>query len=221
MNILMACLLGTTMIFPVIAADPTHADETVVEEEAVESIEGEAHPPSRKGAKPKPSPKNDDLKLRLAEIAKVFKNQMGFAKSELEVWKEFWTKARDERGLFEMRLAKQRDGFVESLRSLDPRDHGQSLVDYETMQNNVMRSFEENQSAKIREFILERENKIREFGATQESERSRLAQSTQDSWEEEKARMNLTSPEPAKTVNRKKTKGGKDKDKDKDSKNQD
>lgn len=213
MSIFFAWLLGLSALFPASAAAPAAADEAAVEEEAAEPAEAEDHPSTRNTSKGKLASKNDDLKLRLAEIAKVFKNQMAFAKSELEVWKAFWTKVRDERGLFEMRLAKQRDGFVESLRSLDPRDHGQSLADYETMQNNVMRSFEENQSAKIREFTLDRENKVREFGATQESERARLAQATSDSWEEEKARMNITLPEPVKS-SKKKSKGGKDKDKD-------
>lgn len=146
--------------------------------------------------KPAADPTESDMpKSELADISKVYKSQMAFDGAESELWKNFWTKLRDERALFELRLGKQREGFVDSLRSLDPKDHGQSLLDFETLQNNSMKSFEENHSAKIRDFIAERLAKLKEFGEIQEAERARLAQSSREAWEAERAKLGIALPQ--------------------------
>ncbi len=158
--------------------------------EAAEAVEEEvAAAPKKKGRS-----KGDPLKARLAEVSKVHKNQMTFGTKEGEAWKTFWTKLRDERGLFEVRLSKQREGFVDSLRSLDSKDHGQALLDFETMQTNVMKSFEDNQSNKIKEFVSERESRLREFGGAQEAERERLAAASTDAWLMERASLKIEMP---------------------------
>lgn len=167
-----------------------------------EAVEEEARPRARKpkrAVRAKPSSKSerpDPMKARLAEISQVYKEQISFGGAEFDLWKKFWTKLRDDRGLFEVRLAKQREGFVDSLRSLEAKDHGQSLADFETMQGNTMRSFEERQSFKIKDFIAERQSKLREFGAAQESERARLAQGSESAWVEEKNMLNIEPVAP-------------------------
>lgn len=176
-----------------------------------EMAEEEARPRARKPkkavrAKSSKSERPDPMKVRLAEISQVYKEQIAFGSAEFDLWKKFWTKLRDDRGLFEVRLAKQREGFVDSLRSLEEKDHGQSLADFETMQGNTMRSFEERQSFKIKDFIAERQSKLREFGAAQESERARLAQTSESAWLEEKNMLNIEPPPPPLEEDKKKGK---------------
>jgi hypothetical protein len=164
------------------------------EEEAPAPAPAAKKKPAKAPAGPNLAGVSGPMKQRLAEISKVHKNQLAFGAAEGEVWKGFWTKLRDERALFEMRLVKQREGFMESLRSLDARDHYQSLQDFEALQNNVMNSFEESQQAKIAEFIAARESKIKEFGAAQEGERARLAQESTELWDAQKAKLDIQPP---------------------------
>lgn len=185
------------------AAEPEEApaEEAQAEEAPVKKK------PGKKAAKSAPL---DPFKMRLAEISKVHKSQMAFGNTEFEAWRLFWTKLRDERGLFEMRLANERKAFVESLSSLDSKDHAQSLVDYETMQSNKMRSFEESQGVRIKDFVQEREAKLREFGVAQEAERDRMAQASQDAWVEERTMLNIPLP-----LDKKAAKKEKEREKDK------
>lgn len=183
------------------AAPEAAADADEAMEEPEEAAEAPAPKPAasspkvRRKAPPAASSGRDQaLKSRMNEIARIHKEQMAFAAAEMESFKQFWTKMRDERGLFEMRLSKQRENFLESLRSLDASAHGQSLLDFENMQANVMSSFEESATAKISAFVSEREARLREFGSAQELERQRVARLAADAWEEEKRALNLEVP---------------------------
>lgn len=160
---------------------------------AEEEEEEAAPPPAKKGAKRHSKP--DNLKLRKADINRVYKSQIAFGTTEFEEWKKFWTKLGKDRGLFEDRMGKQRVGFLDSLGSLDPKDHGQSLLDFENMQTNVMKSFEDNQAAMIREFVADRENRLKEFGAAQEAERARMAQDSLQTWNEERSELKIELPD--------------------------
>lgn len=191
--------LAVLALAALIGAPGAAQEEAAEEDEGLPAAEAdggeEAPPPLRKKSRrprvAKPEAQPDSLKARLAEISRVYKAQIEFGASEFAIWKNFWTKLRDDRGLFEMRLIKQREGFVDSLRSLASRDHGQSLLDFETMQNNVMKSFEQDQSSRIKEFIAERASRLQEFGARQEEERIRLAQESSFNWDSEKSALNI------------------------------
>ncbi|MBI5211579.1 MAG: hypothetical protein HY927_16545 [Elusimicrobia bacterium] len=182
---------------PARAAAPAPAPQ----EEA--AAEGDEAPPEDEAAPEEASPKQkggrkgkggDPLKSRLAEISKAHKTQMAFGAEELDVWTKFWTGLRNQRGLFEQRMLNERKAFVESLSSLDAKDRSQSLLDFERMQNNKMRSFEDTQSTKIKEFILDHATKLREFGLAQEENREKLAQASADAWTEERSALNIQAP---------------------------
>lgn len=177
---------------PAVPYGSAQADAPAAAEEEEEAEEAEP-PPSKKKSKSKAKP--DTMKIRLADIARVHKAQLAFGSAAADEWKKFWTKLRDERGLFEVRLGKQRSGFMDSLRSLDSKDHGQSLLDFENMQTNVMKSFEDNQAAMIREFVADRENRLKEFGAAQEAERARMAQDSLQAWNEERSELKIELPD--------------------------
>lgn len=187
------------------AAEAEQAGDEDIEEPSAEE-QAPAKISRRKRAKAPAEAPN----VSMADIAKVYKSQIAFGGVENELWKEFWTKLRDERGLFELRLAKQREGFIESLRSLDPKDHGQGLLDFETMQGNAMNSFEENQDRKIKDFIAERLAKLKEFGEIQETQRAQLAEASLKAWGEQRAALGITLPPPP-APKEKAKKGGKKK----------
>ncbi|MFA6316307.1 MAG: hypothetical protein WC943_02725 [Elusimicrobiota bacterium] len=183
-------------------------------EEAAEEAPAEPAPAKKKAGRKARAAAGDPFQIRVAEIAKVWRSQIAFGKSESASWDEFWTAVRNERGKFEQRLTAERTAFVDSLKSLDPKDHGQSLLDFETMQSNKMKAFEESQATKIKDFIQQRESRLREFGIAQEAERERLAQASVDSWMEERSLLNIALPPPG--VESRKERKAKEKDKDRD-----
>ncbi|MBI5883744.1 MAG: hypothetical protein HZB91_11645 [Elusimicrobia bacterium] len=205
---------GPSAVWAQGAAPVAEAEPAV--EEAAEEAPAEAAPAKKKPGRKGKIVAGDPFQIRVAEIAKVWRNQIAFGKTESEKWNEFWTGVRNERGKFEQRLTNERTAFVDSLKSLDPKDHGQSLLDFETMQSNKMKAFEESQSTKIKDFFQQRESNLREFGIAQESERERLAQASLDSWVEERALLNIALPPPGSESRREKK--GKDKDDKKDKK---
>lgn len=130
-------------------------------------------------------------KQMLAAIGKVYKERVAFAEDEITLWRTFWKKVRDERGQFAVRMEKQRAGFIDSLRSLDSGFHYSSLEDFENLQGNMRRSFEEDQSARIQEFMAQRESNLKDFGIAQESERARLEGASLDAWIAAKEALNI------------------------------
>ncbi|MBI5624423.1 MAG: hypothetical protein HY924_11650 [Elusimicrobia bacterium] len=191
---------------------PVWAQVEPAVEEASDEAAVEPAPARKKGARKAKAAAGDPFQIRVAEIAKVWRAQIAFGKGESESWNEFWTAVRNDRGKFEQRLTNERVAFVDSLKSLDPKDHGQSLLDFETMQSNKMKSFEESQATKIKDFIQQKESRLREFGLAQEAERERLAQASVDSWVEERSLLNISLPPPGadpRDEREKKDKGGK------------
>lgn len=59
------------------------------------------------------------LKGRLTAIRAGNKAQSDFNTEENQRWSEFWNKLKDERELFEVRVAKQRLNVFDSLNSLE------------------------------------------------------------------------------------------------------
>ncbi|MBI4676903.1 MAG: hypothetical protein HY748_04910 [Elusimicrobia bacterium] len=177
-------------------AEPAAEAEAAPAEGAAEEAPAEQASPRKKPGRKGKSAGADPFQIRVAEIAKVWRGQIAFGKAEFDAWNEFWTAIRNDRGKFEQRLTAERAAFVDSLKSLDSKDHGQSLLDFETMQSNKMKAFEESQGAKIKDFIQQREARLREFGIAQEAERERLAQASVDSWMEERSFLNIALPPP-------------------------
>lgn len=134
------------------------------------------------------------LKQRLADIRAGNKAQGDFSAAEALVWEEFWSKVKEERELFEVRVAKQRLNVFESLDSLERSEHGKTIADFERMQSNVLKSFESAQKAKMTAFFVASAQRAKDFAAKQEKERAAFAADAEASWRTLKAGF---APQPA------------------------
>jgi hypothetical protein len=123
------------------------------------------------------------VKRRVSKIMDHHKARMDFLAKESEIWTSFWTKVRDERKLFEIRIARQMLDVFESVSSLDPGDQANSLGDFEKMQSNVIKSFETQQKQKLSEFFAARDQRWKEFVAQQERERSDFLAESPADWQ--------------------------------------
>lgn len=135
------------------------------------------------------------IKRRVAKINDRHKARMDFLAKESDIWNSFWTKVRDERKLFEIRLARQLLDLFESLSSLDANDHALTMADFEKMQNNVVKSFETQQKQKLAEFFAARERRWREFVSQQERERADFLAEAPADWKA--TRGSEAAPAPA------------------------
>lgn len=166
-----------------------------------------AHAASAKDARPaaaeeKPPTMGKDkpeieayLKQRLATIRAANKAQLEFEAEESRLWQEHWNKVKDDRELFEVRVAKQRLNVFESLDSLEKAEHGKTIADYERMQDNVLSSFEAAQRAKMTAFFAAQTARLKAFAAKQEKDRAAFAADATGSWRRLKA---VLAPSPPK-----------------------
>lgn len=122
------------------------------------------------------------LKERLSSIRARHKAQGDFNSEAGEQWQEFWNKIKEERELFEVRVAKQRLNVFESLDSLEPKEHGKTIADFERMQSNVLKSFEAAQRAKMAAFFTAQAERTKSFAARQEKDRVSFAEEAEASW---------------------------------------
>lgn len=134
------------------------------------------------------------LKQRVATIRAGNKAQNDFSAAESQLWQEFWSKVKDERELFEVRVAKQRLNVFESLDSLERSEHGKTIADFERMQSNVLRSFETTQKSKMTAFFAASMERTKAFAARQEKERAVFAEEAEAGWRELKSGF---APAPA------------------------
>lgn len=150
--------------------------------------------PDASASEPKPSSMGRDkaeieayLKQRLADIRAGNKAQSDFSAAEALVWEEFWSKVKEERELFEVRVAKQRLNVFESLDSLERSEHSKTIADFERMQSNVLKSFENAQKAKMTAFFAAAAQRTKDFAARQEKERAAFAADAEAGWRTLKA----------------------------------
>jgi len=137
------------------------------------------------------------LKQRLADIRAGNKAQGEFNAEESKRWLEFWSKVKEERELFEVRVAKQRLNVFESLDSLEPSEHGKTIADFERMQSNVLRSFETAQKSKMTAFFAAQAERTKAFAAKQEKDRADFAADAEASWRQLKSGLaSSAAPRP-------------------------
>jgi len=136
------------------------------------------------------------LKERLTSIRARHKSQADFNDDEARQWQEFWNKIKDERELFEVRVAKQRLNVFESLDSLEIAEHGKTLADFERMQSNVLKSFEAAQKSKMTAFFTAQAERSKAFAARQEKERVSFAEDAEASWRQLKSGLPTASARP-------------------------
>lgn len=129
------------------------------------------------------------LKKRLDKIKKQHQERLQFVTEEGEAWKGFWGKLRDERNLFEVRMTRQTLDLFESLSSLDPKVHAQTVGDFERMHANVTRSFDQQEKEKMQQFFATRDAHWNEFARRQEEVRTVFAADAEKGWEENKSAL--------------------------------
>lgn len=126
------------------------------------------------------------LKDRLTQI-KAAQDARGkfFAHEQLD-WTTFWGKIAEDRKKFEIRMTRQMLDVFESLASLDPKDHATTIANYERMQDDFMKSFEDQQKQKIQDFFAARQQRWADFAADQEKERADFMAEAKQGWEDNK-----------------------------------
>ena len=135
------------------------------------------------------------LKDRLAKINEHHQARMDFLAKEADTWNSFWSKVRDERKVFEIRITRQTLDLFESLASLDPHDQPTTIADFEKMQANVVKSFETQQKQKMAEFFAARDQRWKDFAAEQEQEREQFLAEAASDWQQSK--QALRNPDAA------------------------
>ncbi len=123
------------------------------------------------------------VKRRIAKLNDAHKSRMDFMAKESDTWNSFWTKVRDERRVFEIRMSRQMLDFFDSLSSIAPGDRDAAISDFEKMQGNVLGSFESQQRQKLDEFFGARDRRWKDFVAQQEQERSQFLADAPADWQ--------------------------------------
>lgn len=186
---LAATLSGVIYLRAQETADP--AADAEAEEEATPA-------PAKGAAGKKPGNMGKDkagiegyLKHRLAAIKTSHKQRIDFASRDQTEWGNFWNKVKEERNLFEVRIARQRLDLFESLGSLNQKEHSTTISDFERLQTNQIRAFENDQRAKMQEFFSGREKRWKEYYNAQEKDRASFAAEVDASWDQLKAALKL------------------------------
>lgn len=145
------------------------------------------------------------LKHRLAAIKTSHKQRLTFMGKDGKEWESFWNKVKDDRNLFEVRIARQRLDLFESLGSLESSEHPTTIADFERLQTNQIRAFEGTQREKMQDFFQARERRWKEYYVAQEKDRANFAAEVEDSWDQLKAALKLrgsgkkSSPRPSRS----------------------
>lgn len=168
-------------------ADP--AADAEAEEEATP-------PPTKAGKKPGHMGKDKAgiesyLKHRLSTIKSFHKQRGDFAAKDVKEWNTFWDKVKEERNLFEVRIARQRLDLFDSLSSLNPKEHATTISDFERLQTNQIRAFENDQKQKMQDYFAAREKRWREYYSAQEKDRASFAAEVNASWDQLKAALKM------------------------------
>ena len=189
---LMSLALATTLSGVIYLRAQESADPAADAEE-----QEEATPPPTKGTKKAGTMGKDKagiegyLKHRLAAIKTSHKQRLDFAARDTTEWGNFWNKVKEERNLFEVRIARQRLDLFESLGSLNQKEHSTTISDFERLQTNQIKAFENDQRSKMQEFFGSREKRWREYYVAQEKDRASFAAEVDASGDQLKAALKL------------------------------
>lgn len=171
--------------------------ETQAEEPAADGEEEAPQPaPKRKkkAAKDKDDAYGNDkksieayLQSRLAQLQKSYRAQESFGKRTAGAWSSHWSRVYEERKVFEVRMARQRLNIFESLASLDTAAHSQTIADFERMQANVLKSFEDSQKQKMADFFNQMMADLKQFSTEQEATRAEFMADAHAAWQSQKS----------------------------------
>lgn len=160
--------------------------------------------PAKKKAAPKAAPQEAPaaggadktaleayLRDRSERIRQMHKQRAEFIVEETNAWNGFWTKVKDDRLLFEVRITRQRLDLFDSLASLESHSHAPSLVNFEKLQADVIKAFEQQQKDKMTSFFTERDARSRAFAAQQEKDRLESVADAEEAWRDQKASASM------------------------------
>lgn len=127
------------------------------------------------------------LKGRLNKLMKTYQAQGAFGRRLNGAWDAYWKKVYEDRNRFEVRVARNRLDLFESLGSLDAGAHGSAIADYERLQTNLWRSFEDKQKEEMAAFFNKVLSDVKEFSVEQEKRRQEFMTEATDSWQAQKS----------------------------------
>lgn len=127
------------------------------------------------------------LQQRLGEAKKMHREQDKWGRGMTTAWANFWTQMYEDRKAFEIRIARQRLNLFESLDSLDPAFHSQTIADFERLQSNIIKSFESQQHQKMQDYFAVLFSDLKNFQGQQETMREQLASDAMAAWKAQKA----------------------------------
>lgn len=137
------------------------------------------------------------LRDRSERIKELHKSRMDFIAQEAEAWNAFWVKVKDDRLLFEVRITRQRLDLFESLNSLESRNHSPSIVNFEKLQGDIIKTFELEQKQRMVDFFTDHDARWKSFAAQQEKDRLESVADAEMAWQGQKAGLRgQPSPEP-------------------------
>lgn len=126
------------------------------------------------------------LKSRLDTLEEFHKDQDSFGRRMGNAWKQFWKQVYEDRKLFEVRLARQRLNLFESLASLDPAAHRQTVADFDRLQDTQFKSFEGELKARMDHYVNQLTSDLKDFAAKQEKQRAAFLAEAQDAWKKQR-----------------------------------
>lgn len=136
------------------------------------------------------------LKDRSERIKQMHKSRQEFIAQETETWNTFWNKVKEDRLLFEVRIIRQRLDLFDSLASLESNSHAPSLVNFEKLQSEVIKTFEQQQKDKMTSFFADRDARSKSFAAQQEKDRAESVADAEAAWREQKGSLRGGESEP-------------------------
>ena len=127
------------------------------------------------------------LQQRLGEAKKAHREQDKWGRGLTTAWASFWSQMYEDRKSFEIRIARQRLNLFESLDSLDPTFHSQTIADFERLQTNIIKSFESQQHQKMQDYFAVLFSDLKAFQGQQQTLREQLAADAMAAWKAQKA----------------------------------
>lgn len=154
--------------------------------------DGDDEEDSRDRARPLSSKQEIEVHLqsRIKRLKKFHKGHMLFGRRMSASWVKFWDKIYDDRKLFDVRMARQRLNLFESLASLDPSAHRNTITDFERLQTTQVKFFESNLKKKMSEYLSQLADDLKDFTAEEEEKRKIFNRDLMDSWQSQKGKKN-------------------------------
>lgn len=126
------------------------------------------------------------LKSRLDLLEQFHKDQESFGRRMGNAWKQFWKQVYEDRKLFEVRLARQRLNLFESLASLDPASHRQTVADFDRLQATQFKSFETELKARMDHYFNQLAADLKDYAAKQEKQRAAFLVEAEEAWKKQR-----------------------------------